>query len=44
MMKIRYLKYRLRVSLKRRTLTLAKTVLLTVIVEIKKQNILLLYQ
>ena len=44
MMKTRYLKYRLRVSSKRRMLTLAKPVLLTMIVQIKKQKILLLYQ
>ena len=44
MMKMRYLKYRLRVSSKRRMLTLAKTFLLTLIVQIKKQKILLLYQ
>ena len=44
MMKIRYLKHRLRVSSKRRMLTLAKTVLLTLIVKIKKQKILPFYQ
>ena len=44
MMKMRYLKHRLSVSSKRRMLMLAKTVLLTLIVQIKKQKILLLYQ
>ena len=43
MMNTRYLKYRLRVSSKRRMLTSAKPVLLTMIVQIKKQRILLLY-
>ena len=43
MMKMRYLKYRLRVPSKRRVLTLAKPVMLTLIVQIKKQRILLLY-
>ena len=44
MMKMRYLKYRLRVSSKRRMLTSKKPVLLTLIVQIKKQKILLLYK
>ena len=44
MMKMRYLKHRLRVSSERRVLTLAKTVMLTLIVQISKQKILLLYQ